>query len=153
MIKQIPFSKAAFDVIKASFKSIADEMYMTAENCPGNSAFMSYDKFQRAKQMVLFGLFDQDLIGCIGVEYKSEVRYKIKYVSVLPTQQHKGYGRKLVEHACHYIEEAGGKKIQLGMIRENEILFDWYLSLGFELDKVVNYRKNAFTVAYMEKIL
>lgn len=156
MIKQLEDNLVdAYQVIVQSFKAVADEHEMTEENCPGNSAFMSFDKFKMTIQseFILFGLYKPQLVGCIGIEKKSAQRFKIKWLSVIPDHRHRGYGMRLMDHASTYIGEQGGEKIQLGMIYENQKLYHWYLSQGFVVDKIKAYKKNKFKIVFMEKRL
>ncbi len=140
--------KLCYDVIINSFKDVTESLRATPENCPGNSAFMSYNQFlNKTKKMDLYGYYEDELIGCIALIKKSDVSYKIKMLSVLNTHRHKGIGKKLID----YMSELANGKIKLGMIYENTKLYEWYLSLGFVTDKIVTYKGNDFHVAYMEK--
>jgi len=139
-----------YKIINTCFTIVADELKITQANCPGHSAHLDYNSFlNKIKSTTMYGLFLPELVGCIGIEKKSDVRYKIKYLSVDPKHQHKGYGKLLMDH----METVASNKLQLGMIYEHTVLFEWYCSLGYEVDKIATYKKNAFKVAYMEKRL
>ncbi len=140
--------KRCYDVIVASFKGVSEALNATPENCPGNSAFMSYNRFlNMTKKMNLYGYYDENLIGCVGLIKKSDVSYKVKMLSVLPSKRHQGIGQQLMD----YVTEHSAGKLKLGMIYENKKLYKWYLNLGFETEKIVSYKGNDFHVAYMEK--
>lgn len=150
MIKAIDLDEFddCYDLIVEAFRDIAEDLNATPENCPGNSAFMTKEKFKRASnKMTLYGYYGDDLLGCIGLIKKSDVSFKIKMLSVKPNFRHQGIGRQLIEH----VEALSFGKITLGMIYENQLLYEWYLSLGYSLDKKVTYKGNRFHVAYMEK--
>lgn len=141
------------NVIINSFKTVADKLNITNENCPGNSAYLELNDLNNYfdKGYKFYGLFKKELIGCIVVEKKSDVRYKIRLLSVLEENRHEGFGKILIEFVENLVIPLGCKKIQLGMIYENRVLRDWYESLGFEIEKIKKYRKNDFKVAYMFK--
>ncbi|MBI9014295.1 MAG: GNAT family N-acetyltransferase [Clostridiales bacterium] len=143
--------KLCYQMMIESFLVVADTIGATPENCPGNSAFLEYGTFLNAieKGLVLYGYYAPELVGCIGLDQKSEKRHKIKYLCVSIHHQQQGYGKALMDHVESLVEG----KIQLGMINENIILRTWYESLGYKIDKVKSYKKNKFTVAFMEKQL
>jgi len=150
MIKLIPSESLdeSYELIVSAFKSVADEIGATPDNCPGNSAFMSRSKFAKEiNKMKLYGYYDPDLVGCIGLVKKSEVTYKIKILCVKEDKRHNGIGKALVE----FIETKVSGKLKLGMIYENQTLFKWYQSLGYEVEKIKTYKGNKFRLAYMEK--
>lgn len=152
MIQSIEFNREAYHVIIDSFSDVINQYQMTKENCPGNSAFMSYEYFMsQASKVKLFGLFDEGLVGCVAVEKKSPQRYKIKWLSMLFEKRHHGYGKVLMAHAEAWIQSQGGHKVTLGMIYENQVLHAWYLGIGYQVDKIKSYKGNVFQICYMEK--
>jgi len=142
---------ACFEMMHKSFNQVADELGINQSNCPGHSAFITYKTFisDLEKNVRMYGLFNPELVGCVGLIKKSDVRYKVKYLTIAKIYRHKGYGKDLMSH----IEKISSGKIQLGMIYEHKILLDWYISLGYKVDKISSYKKNRFKVAYMEKKL
>ena len=142
-------------VIVNSFIPVASSLFMTEENCSGNSAFLKLDQLHKMydKGLIILGLYDDFLIGCIGLEKKSDDRYKIKLLSVIPGYRHRGLGAMLIKAMEERVIQSGGIKLQLGMIYENEVLRKWYESLGFKIDKVKTYKGNTFKIVYMSKDL
>ncbi len=142
-------------VIRESFLTVAKDFNMTEENCKGNSAYLKKDKLLKMYNsgIEIYGLFSDSLIACIALEKKSDVRYKIKLLSVKTDFRHKGYGKLLVDEVEKQVIAKQGKKIQLGCINENQRLVSWYESLGFRIDKTKKYKGNSFTVSYMIKDL
>lgn len=143
--------KLCYQMMIESFLAVAETIDATFDNCPGNSAFLEYNTFLNIieKGLVLYGYYAPELVGCIGLHKKSDKRHKIKYLCVSRHYQHQGYGKALMDHVESLVEG----KLQLGMINENIILRTWYESLGYQIDKVMSYKKNKFTVAFMEKQL
>jgi ribosomal protein S18 acetylase RimI-like enzyme len=152
MIKHIEKNRVSYNVIIHSFKDVAEMYNMTKENCPGNSAFMSYEKFMNYSGE-LFAYGDQTLKACMGIEKKSDVTYKLSMLSVLPSYRKQGIGHEMMTFAETYVRRCQGQKIKLGMIYENQVLFDWYQSLGYTADKIKAYKGSAFRLAFMEKKL
>lgn len=142
-------------IIVSSFMTVTESLGMTKVNCPGNSAFLELKHLKSMinKGLIIYGLYDTSLIGCIGLEKKSDSRYKIKLLSVLEAYRHKGSGFLLVSTMEEKVISFGGCKVQLGMIYENEVLTNWYGSLGYKIVKIKNYKDNCFKIAFMEKDL
>ena len=136
-------------VITESFSDIMTQLNITRENCSGFSGFLRYEKLlsQINKGLKLYGFYDPDLVGCIGVLKKSSTRYQVKYLCVKSDYRHQGIGRILID----YVENIAQGKIQLGMIYENTVLLNWYQSLGYEIDKITPYKSRVFNIAFMEK--
>lgn len=153
MIKKVAIEelKDCYEVILESFRDVMDELNITRENCSGFSGFLRYEKLlsQVKKGLTLYGWYEPDLIGCIGLLTKSSARTQIKYLCVLKTCRHQGIGMNLI----HHVENMTSGRLQLGMIYENTVLFRWYESLGFQVDKIVPYRSKVFHIAFMEKTI
>lgn len=150
LLNEDDYSKC-YNLIHETFLLLAESLGITPSNCPGHSAYLTYQKFlgQINKNLSMYGLFEPDLIGCVGLVKKSDVRYQVKYLTVDQAHRHKGHGKMLMD----YIEDLSFGKIQLGMIYEDQTLYEWYQNLGYKVDKLTYYKKNKFQVAYMEKVL
>ncbi len=151
MIREIDDYEHCYKVIINSFLEVNSILGITEKNCPGNSGYMTYHQFQNEllKGLKLYGFYNPELVACIGLYRKSDVRTKIKMLCVLPRYRHLGIGKELMDFA----ESKADIKLVLGMIYENQKLFNWYLSLGYEVDKIKTYKGNDYKVAYMEKTI
>jgi ribosomal protein S18 acetylase RimI-like enzyme len=122
-------------VIRVSFKTVAEEFGLTAENAPSHPSNMTYEKLRGSidRGLKLFGLVCRnEIIGCVGIERSGdEGCYYIERVSVLPEFRHKGLGTMLLDFACGFIRDQKGKKASLTMINNHNILKEWYRKYGF----------------------
>lgn len=135
--------KDCYKVIVASFKYESNI-----------DIYIKYDKFLKAYEKgveVYFISEDNNIIGCIGIEKKSDIKYKIRFLSVLPEYRHLGYGKKLIYNAEQIVSLKSGNKISLGMNYSNKVLLNWYESLGYKVDKIKEYKKGSIEIAFMNK--
>ena len=129
LIKSLP-------VIHQAFKTVADDMNLTMENCPAHPSFLSEKKLialYRSDTECYQLIRDNVQIGFIVIE-KSPVEentFYIEKLAVLPDCRHLGYGKKLMQFALDRIRELGGEKISVALIDSQKILKEWYQSLGF----------------------
>jgi ribosomal protein S18 acetylase RimI-like enzyme len=144
-------------VIRDSFKTVADEFNLTAENAPTHPSNMTLERLKASVDMglKLFGMFDnQDIIGCIGIEKgNEEYSYYIERVAILPLYRHKGLGKELLDFAFGLIGELKGRKALITIIAGHEILKKWYINYGFKETRVKKFDHLPFEVSFMEKIL
>ncbi|MDR2532175.1 MAG: GNAT family N-acetyltransferase [Oscillospiraceae bacterium] len=151
--KDIPMSA---DIIRRSFKTVADEFGITEENTPTHGTFLKDEKLQSDFEagIKMFGLFEwEKQVGFIALEAKDSELYYLEKLAVLPEYRHKRGGRDLMKHAEDYAVKAGGKAISIGIIYENEVLLEWYKNLGYEETGTKIFPNFPFTVCYMKKEL
>ena len=148
----------AVEVIVRSFSTVAAEFNLTRENAPTHPAFFTADGLAQmvAKGAVWFGAFrDETLVGCVAVE-RSARRDDVFYVeklAVLPGHRHGGLGARLVEHACNFCRDRGGRGVSIALMDEHKVLKQWYTELGFRQVRVERYPHLPFGVCFMEKSL
>lgn len=152
MIKQIS-AKEAYDIIIESFNET--ELNITKDQCPGYSGFLNYEQLlkEEAEGLRLFGYYKDRLIGCVALAYKSDVRYKLKYLAVLKSYRKQGIGNELMTFVETIARNEHFQYIKLGMIRDNEKLYNFYTERGYVTKKVNSYKNNAYRIAFMEKKL
>lgn len=158
MIKELKLEKELIDctqIIKESFKTLADEFNLTIDNAPSHPSNITYDKLKESidKGLQLFGLhYRNNLIGCIGIEKaKDENIYYIEKLSILPDYRHKGFGVALLDFAFRFICDLNGKKVSIGIINKHSILKNWYIKYGFKEKQIKKYDHLPFEVCFMEK--
>lgn len=159
MIKEITAENqfyASVDIIRQSFKTVADEFNLTQHNCPTHPSFITYEALLNLnkKGARFFGTFIQDQqIGFIAVEKSDDGLYFIEKLAVVPQHRHQGYGESLVRSAMEFIRNNKGKKISIGIINEHTVLKNWYKGLGFLDVSTKKFDHLPFTVCFMEKEL
>lgn len=145
----------SLDIMHKAYEPIAIKFGLTEDNCPyrGNASYpyeLLCENYNNG--LIMYGLFvNDDLVGLISLKVVNEKSLKIKDLVVLPTHQHNGYGKQLLEYAEVVADNNSCTKVILGMIYENDVLRSWYINNGYSLTETINYEKAPFTVGMMEK--
>lgn len=144
------------EVLQQSFATVAKEFHLTQENAPTNAAFIEITDLLRLKKenINIFGVFKEGLqIGFFTIEKNDQERYFLNKIAVLPEHRHNGYGGSILEYVFRFVNETGGGIISIGIINENLLLKNWYLSYGFSEIDTRTYSHLPFTVCILEKIV
>ena len=143
----------SLSVIRSSFNTIAVEMNLTPDNCPGHTAFTTMEKLLNLfGKAACFGLYlDGTQIGFVAAEkaVDGEIYYLDK-LAILPDKRHRGYGAQLVMCVLGYAASRGAKTVSLGMIDSHTVLKEWYKSLGFQEKGTKKFEHLPFTVCFMD---
>lgn len=141
------------DIIHKSFKTVADNMNLTPENCPGHTAFMPIQRlqsqFKHGVKMFLYK-YNNVFVGYFSLSVeKNEV--ELNNLSVLPEYRHRGIGKELINYAMDYSKRTlGASKIKIRIIEENIILKEWYKNFGFTHTAAKKFDHLPYTVKFME---
>jgi len=86
------------------------------------------------KQVLLTAWRAGDLIGCVRIEDRGEGMGYFGMLSVVPTLQGGGLGRRLVE-AAHVAlaDRFGARRVRISVFPRRETLIGWYQRLGYRL--------------------
>jgi ribosomal protein S18 acetylase RimI-like enzyme len=149
---------ACVPVIRAAFRTVADDLGLTEENAPTNPAFMTLDRLReaRGRGVRMFALLDDGAAGApagfVALEDSRQpgVLY-LERLAVLPALRHRGLGRALMDHAFAEARTAGAERIAIGIVDEHVVLKRWYLGYGFVETGTRRFAHLPFTVCYMEK--
>jgi diamine N-acetyltransferase len=145
--------ESSAEVIRAAFRTVAEEFGLTKENCPTHPSFITTEKLveARSKGLKFYGYFEGDSqAGFVAVEKGSPELFYMERLAVLPGCRHKGYGFKLVRHVLGYAGGSGGKKLSIGIIDEHTVLKNWYKQIGFRETGTKKFPHLPFTVCFME---
>ena len=140
-------------------RALRKEDYLDCINLLNQSfddKYFSIDQLKKEslKNTSFYGVFEKtELIGCVGLLQKSEESFKIVRLAVHPNHRHKGYGKKLMSHAENVAILIGGNKMSLGFIMPNEPLKDWYISLGYIIEKTKKYKNSGHSICFARKKL
>ena len=140
-------------VIRAGFLTVAEEFGITRENVPTNGAFIQKERLfeERAKGHIMYAAVQgSKIIGYMQLEKSNPELYFLQKLVVLPQYRHCGVGRALLDYAKEKVTEWEGNKISIGIIEENTVLKNWYLSSGFETTATRKFEHLPFTVGFME---
>jgi len=148
--------KECVDVIVKSFTTVADEFGFTINNAPRFTAFattedrLNWHLNGEHRPMYVY-LEDGVIIGYYSLLIQDNNECELNNVCVLPEYRHRGIGEKLMKHAFATVAELGCKKINIGIVEENNVLKEWYASQGFIHTGIQKFDFFPFTCGYMEK--
>ena len=141
------------DVIRQSFKTVADDFGLTYENCPGHTSFITPDVLdaQMNRGWHMYALYaEEDIIGYMSVSKESDDSCELHNLAVLPEYRHNGFGKLLLDHAKEAVKSLGGNTIKISIIEENTVLKNWYIANGFVHTGTKKFDHLSFTSGYLE---
>lgn len=146
----------ALSVIHRSFATVADEMGLTAENCPRHPSFMPAEALERkfADGYAVFGCFiNNEMVGvaALSTVHNEPAYAHLHHICVLPGFRHKKLGKRLLEFAEKQAIKAGCQTLKIEIIEDNTVLKKWYLQNGFIETATSKMETLPFSVGYLEK--
>ena len=144
------------NLIKQSFKTVADEFGFTEENAPRFTAFATTEE-RLSEQMYheLRPMFVYEEAGVICGYYSLALQdngeCELNNLAVLPEYRHKGIGRQLLEHSFSIARNNGCKVMNIGIVEENKKLRKWYEDNGAVHLGTHKFEFFPFTCGYMRK--
>lgn len=148
--EQLPI---CLDIIHKSFQTVAEDLHLTRENCPGHTAFMPPEKLRAAFDggcSLFLCRYQNTFAGCFSLHPTADGT-TLDHLAVLPPYRHLGLGKELVAYAADYAKDhLGAQKIQIGIVEENTVLKAWYQSQGFIHTGTKTFDHLPFTVGFME---
>lgn len=146
------------EVIRSSFKTVADEFGFTQENAPRFTAFATtqerllYHFEQEKRPMFLYQEGDR-IIGYYSLLKQNDKECELNQLCVLVQYRHKRIGRELLEHAFLEARKLGCTVLNIGIVEENVKLRQWYEKNGAEHIRTEKFDFFPFTCGYMQKRL
>ena len=140
-------------VIREGFLTVAEEFGITRDNAPTNGAFLQTERLleEREQGHIMYAAIQEGvIIGYMQLERSTPELYFLQKLVVLPRYRHMGIGRTLINYAKEKVAEWEGSRISIGIIEENTVLKNWYLSYGFETTGTRKFEHLPFTVGFME---
>ena len=147
---------ACVEVVRRSFKTVADEFGFTEENAPRFTAFATDEGRLNYHMMVekrptFVSCDGEKIVGYCSLMITDGGECELSNLSVLPEYRHGGIGRQLTERAEVEAKKLGCKLMKLGIVEENTVLRAWYESLGFVHTGTEKFDFFPFTCGYLEK--
>lgn len=105
-------------VIRSTFNTVAVEMNLTPESCPGHTAFTTMKKLlDLYGKAACFDLYtDANQVGFVAMEKAEDGKvFYLDKLAALPHQRHNGYGASLVKYGLNYARSQGAKLVSLGI--------------------------------------
>ncbi len=159
MIKEIKENNLqdCVKVIKESFITVANEFNITPVNAPGFTAFsISEEKLKyqlNEEHRLMYGFFEKDsIVGYFSLSLQENNECELSNLCVHPSYRHKKIGEQLLEQAFSLAQKNNCKKINIGIVEENQKLRKWYETFGFEHTGTEKFDFFPFTCGYMKKI-
>ena len=161
MIKEIDKSEIAecVNVIRKSFKTIADQFGLTQENAPFHTAFATTEEKlinQLEIEHRLMAAYYSDegkILGYYSLQFLENHECELNNLCVLPECRHKKIGESLVADAFTRAQNNGCTKMKISIVEENKVLRYWYEKHGFVHTLTMKYDFFPFTCGYMEREL
>lgn len=152
-IEEIP---ECVNVIRSSFKTVADEFGFTAINAPRFTAFATDEgrlwyHFNVEKRPMYVYLHQGKIVGYYSLALLDNGNAELNNLAVLPEYRHQRIGEKLLTDAFEKVKLLGRDKIEIGIVEENQRLRKWYESFGFVHTGTKKFDFFPFTCGYMEK--
>ena len=146
------------EIIKKSFKTVADEFGFTVENAPRFTAFATTEdrlNWQIDNEHRLMFVYEQDgvLCGYYSLLMQDNNECELNNLAVLPEYRRSGIGKQLLEHAYETARTQGCKRINIGIVEENKKLRSWYEENGAVHTGTKKFDFFPFTCGYMVKEL
>lgn len=146
------------EVIKNSFRTVAEEFGFTVENAPGFTAFATTKEkleaqYKEGRPMFIYEGENGKILGYYSLYLQENQECELNNLCVLPKYRHGNIGKKLMEHAMDEAKKMGCVVMNIGIVEENKQLRRWYESFGGEHIRSEKYEFFPFTCGYMRKKL
>ncbi|MBN1481981.1 GNAT family N-acetyltransferase [candidate division KSB1 bacterium] len=140
------------DLIRCSFRDVANRFKITPENCPTHPSNCTYEWVENSlKKGTEFYILSEDAVpvGCVALERASRDVYYMERLAVLPEFRDHGYGRALVDYCFSQARLRMAKRVEAGIIADQIELVEWYRRLGFRFKQRARFHNLPFPVAFM----
>lgn len=146
------------NVIRESFRTVAEEFGFTEENAPGFTAFsIDEDRINwhlNGEHRSMYGYFEEGkLVGYYSLLIQDNQECELNNLCVLPDYRHKQIGCRLLKNAFENARNMNCTKMNIGIVEENQVLRKWYESYGFVHIRTEKYDFFPFTCGYLVKDL
>lgn len=146
------------DVIRKSFSTVAKEFGVTEETAPRFTAFATtaerLDWQLNGEHRLMYAYCENDIIiGYYSLALQENQECELNNLCVLPEYRHKKVGDRLLKNAFDRARNMGCKKMNIGIVEENQVLRKWYESYGFVHIGTQKFDFFPFTCGYMTKEL
>lgn len=143
----------AAQVIRESFATVANEFDLTLDNCPTNGAFTQakHLKIDLEKGNQLLSVYlGKKMIGFFELVYNEDNQATLEKVAIIPSERGKKYGEFILTKAREIAQNDHMERIDIGIIKENIRLKEWYQRNGYQIVRSQNFAHLPFEVLYMQ---
>ena len=109
------------DIIRKSFKTVAEEFGFTRDNAPRFTAFATTEErlyWQMDNEPRLMFVYEQNgvICGYYSLLMQDNNECELNNLAVLPEYRHCGIGKTLLEHAYETARNQGCKRVNIGLV-------------------------------------
>ena len=145
---------ACADVIRRSFRTVADEFGFTSENAPRYVAFATDENrllwHMYSEHRLMFLDEENGVVrGYYSLLLKDGNECELGNLSVLPEYRHRGIGTGLLRHAVGIAREHHCSVMRFSIVEENSRLRKWYEQNGAVHTGTEKFDFFPFTCGYM----
>ena len=146
---------ACADLIRKSFRTVADEFGFTKENAPRFTAFATTEErlawhMDNEHRLMYVDEEDGRIRGYYSLLLRDGNECELGNLSVLPEYRHNGTGGRLLQHAVKTAREHDCKVMNLSIVEENTVLRQWYERYGAIHTGTEKFEFFPFTCGYMK---
>lgn len=143
-------------VIRDSFMTVAREFGITAGNAPRFTAFATDDnrlrwQFEQEHRPMYVCCMNDKIVGYYSLDISEAEECELNNLCVLPDYRHHAIGEQLLQDCFDRAGKLGCRKVNIGIVEENQVLRDWYEKHGFVHMGTKKFDFFPFTCGYMEK--
>ena len=155
LIQKVKFAElvTCLEVIHDSFKTVADELGLTVDNCPKHTSFipLSFLETQMNWGWLMYSLYyDGKMVGYMSLSKEEDDTFELHNLAVLPEYRHIGLGKELLDQAKSVVRAHNYNKLKVGIIEESTVLKNWYIANGFVHVGTKKFDHLPFTSGYLE---
>ncbi|MFZ5868480.1 MAG: GNAT family N-acetyltransferase [Thermodesulfobacteriota bacterium] len=141
------------DIIRRSFRDVAERFSLTPENCPTHPSNHTIEKVQaELRKGIVYYLAEVDgrAIGCVALEKADQNIFYLERLAVLPDARKQGIGEALVRHVFRLAATEEATAVSIAIIAQQTELQRWYEALGFAFVEHKHFAHLPFDVAFMK---
>jgi len=146
------------DLIRKSFRTVAEEFGFTRENAPRFTAFATTEErlirqMDGEHRLMFLDEEDRGIRGYYSLLFRKKNECELGSLAVLPEYRHRGIGGGLLQHAMKTARELGCAEMKLSIVEENTVLRKWYEGYGAIHTGTEKFDFFPFTCGYMKIML
>jgi N-acetylglutamate synthase-like GNAT family acetyltransferase len=140
------------ETIRRSFQDAAKRFNLTQENAPRHPSNCTEDWIQKDMErgVTYYALENENIVaGCVALEQANPDVCYLERLAVLPDKRRHGFGKALVTHVLSEAKLLGAKRVNIGIIADQNELKNWYKGIGFMEGESKEFPHLPFRVTFM----
>lgn len=137
------------NIIRKSFRDVADRFGLTLENCPKHPSNCTEDWVQQHMNRGATYFALESNAGCVAMKQVSPETFELERLAVLPEQRKHGLGKLLVNHVLSETKRLEARRVNISIIAEYSKLKKWYVKMGFVEGEIKDFAHLPFRVMYL----